>query len=67
MNVNVVPNTEYAVTGICTTPLIETIQLLVVCADVNVKFTVEPSPLNVSLVTTVKSGTPTVAQRPSVP
>ena len=30
VNVNVVPLTEYAVVGICTTPLILTIQLLVV-------------------------------------
>ena len=56
------PATEYAVIGICTTPLILTIQLLVVCVDPKVKATVDPSPKNCSLVITVNAGTPTAVQ-----
>ena len=54
-----VPDTLYALVGICTTPLILTIQLLVVCVLDKVNATVEPSPLNCSSAITVNTGTPT--------
>jgi hypothetical protein len=45
--------------GTWTTPLIETIQLLVVWVEPRVKATVVPSPLNCSSSMTVNTGTPT--------
>ena len=46
VNVNVVPLTAYAVTGICCTPLILTIQLLVVWLLLRVNVVATPLPTN---------------------
>ena len=54
VNVNVVPLTAYAVVGSCLTFSTKTATPLVVAALDNVKATVLPSQLNVSLVTDAK-------------
>ena len=62
VNVNVVPLTLYAVVGICTTPLILTIQLLVVWLELNVNTVALPLPVNWSSAITVNVDCPTLAQ-----